>query len=93
MLSGLREPGSLSCIRGQSQFSCAKREIPAIKKSENYSEKFYTVFPEGKIHPARFFLSPVVNWMEKTRSQVNRMQKIKPIVNRFYFIFCKINNL
>jgi len=50
--------------------SCAESKIPALKILDNYSEKFYTVFPERSMNQDRIFLSPVVNWMKKTRSLV-----------------------
>jgi len=70
ILFDLQEPDpiQLSDYRRFILPSCAERKISAIKKPDNYSEKFYTVFPEGKMPAARFFLSPDVNWLEKPRS-------------------------
>jgi hypothetical protein len=39
----------LSCTRGLFLLSRAKREIPELKKPDNYFEKFYTGFSEGKL--------------------------------------------
>jgi hypothetical protein len=53
--------------------SRAKREITVLKKPDNYSEKFYTDFSERKMPNIRFSLSPAVNWLEKSSSQVNQL--------------------
>ena len=46
----------------------AKRKIPVIKKPDNYLNGRYTFFPAGNPVLTLDFLSPVVNWLEKTRS-------------------------
>jgi len=53
--------------------SCAESKIPAVKIARKYSDCFYTMVPAGKSIPDRFFSSPVVNWMEKSKVPVNQL--------------------